>query len=231
MSSICLHMIPLCFTLLFNNKKIDDENLYKVKYAHNFNSANLMIDENWIDAEVITSFYLPWNKNDPQPTEFKALYDDYNVYFAFQVIDSSLVVQKNISNELDIALQDRVEVYLSASEQLNEYYCLEIDPLGRVLDYRARFYRKFNDKWDAKSIRIESNISENGYNVVLLIPLKQLEKMNIDLSQSFSVGLFRADFKNVGSDIQENWISWIDPKSENPDFHVSEALGLFKLSE
>ena len=43
-------------------------------------------------------------------------------------------------------------------------------------------------------------------------------------------GLFRAEFSGDGGcGHLENWISWIDPKTDSPDFHVSSAFGTLKL--
>ena len=65
---------------------------------------------------------------------------------------------------------------------------------------------------------------------MLLVPLEEVEKMGIDVSRSFSFGIFRADFRKVENKIEENWVSWVDPQSENPDFHSPKAFGLMNLS-
>ena len=229
MNSICLNLMLLCFNILCPSEE-QSKPVYEVEFAQNFDTNNLMSEENWEGVKAVSDFCLPWSKAYPQTTKFKATFDDRNLYMVFYAIDSSLVIEDTISKELDIAQEDRVEVYFSQKESLKEYYCFEIDPMGRILDYRAKFYRKFNDKWDAKSLKVESAITEYGYNVMLLVPLEEVEKMGIDVSRSFSFGIFRADFRKVENKIEENWVSWVDPQSENPDFHSPKAFGLMNLS-
>ena len=49
-----------------------------------------------------------------------------------------------------MAKEDRVELFFSNLTTLSEYYCIEIDPLGRILDYSAKHNRKFDENWDVK---------------------------------------------------------------------------------
>ena len=188
-----------------------------------------MSEKNWKDANVLSDFCLPWDKKFAQETQFKATFDESYLYFLFYSKDSNLVVLENISEEQDIAKEDRIEIYLSASESLDEYFCFEVDPYGRVLDYKAKFYRKFDRKWNINQLIVESKITDDGFNTAMAIPLKALKEMNIDISKHFYVGLFRADLENSSSGLKENWISWVEPKTSEPDFHVPEALGLFSL--
>jgi hypothetical protein len=58
--------------------------------------------------------------------------------------------------------------------------------------------------------------------------LKSLGLLFLKKGDSIKAGLFRADyFHGKKNQIEERWISWINPKTENPDFHVPAAFGLF----
>ena len=210
---------------------MNKKTVYEVRFVNNINIDNLLSKKNWKDANVLSDFYLPWDKKSAQETRFKALFDESYLYSIFYSKDSNLVVLENISEEMDIAKEDRIEIYLSASESMDEYFCFEVDPYGRVLDYKAKFYRKFDGEWNINQLIVESKINDDGFNTAIAIPLKALKEMNIDVSRKFYVGLFRADLEDSSSGLKENWISWIKPKTSEPDFHVPEALGFFSLMD
>ena len=204
--------------------------VYEVKYAIDIEIDNLISDKNWNNAFEISDFYLPWDKKHGQETRFKALFDENYIYFIFYSKDSTLIVMNNISEELEIGKEDRIEIFLSGSESLDEYFCIEVDPYGRVLDYKARYYRIFDRKWEANQLIIKSEIIDDGFNIGLAIPLEVLEdQMKINVSKHFFVGLFRADLQNTTNGIKENWISWVNPKTRYPDYHIPQAFGLFLL--
>lgn len=46
---------------------------------------------------------------------------------------------------------------------MGQYYCMEIDPSGHVMDYSASYYRKFDYEWNFKSLEICSIKDEKGY--------------------------------------------------------------------
>lgn len=45
-------------------------------------------------------------------------------------------------------------------------------------------------------------------------------------------GVYRAEFSTPekdGDDPIMEWISWVDPKTEEPDFHVNSSFGEFRF--
>lgn len=207
--------------------------VYKVNYVNNhcIKVDGISDDDTWGRAIMLKDFLLPWKDDKPPLTIFRALYDTSNLYILFQAMDHNMVIKDSISNEIDIAKEDRVEIFISKNKTMDEYFCIEIDPLGRVLDYRASYYRKFDDQWCIDGILVGSKIYPESYKVEVSIPLKSIAKMGVDISADFYVGLFRADLENAVSGLKENWLSWVDPKTPKPDFHVPEALGLFHFAK
>lgn len=47
--------------------------------------------------------------------------------------------------------------------------------------------------------------------------------------RSMLAGIFRAEFHREGAGIHQGWMSWVDPGTERPDFHVPGAFGLLDL--
>ena len=72
-----------------------------------------------------------------------------------------------------------------------------------------------------------------GYTVEGSISLKSLEALGfppLSSGRQIRVGIFRAEFsRGEGPKPIENWISWVDPCTKEPDFHVPSSLGRFRM--
>jgi len=202
----------------------------------------------WQQAKVEEHFVSPWKKEAAPPTEFRAVCDGTNLWFAFRVHDADVVVLDKLRDKEDEVFEDRVEVYFSRDEQLKDYFCFEVDSRGRVFDYRGSFYRKLDTKWHFDGLEAKGRPTEDGYEVEGRIPLKSFEVMGFPAVRpgtKIRCGLYRAEFShdrsgrvveqktslhNLGRKVEgpppiEEWISWVDPKLKEPDFHVPETFG------
>lgn len=186
-------------------------------------------DEEWGDVKQEINFTFPWQDRMPPPTEFFAIMDTSHFYFAYRVEDKDIVMRES-GRESDVAAGDRVEIFFAGSQDLEEYYCLEIGPGGSVLDYKASFYRKFNDSWDFPGLLVKANLTRNGYTVEGSIPVEVLKSLGI-LEKAYScflIGLYRAEFSHTKSkEPRAEWISWVQPDTKDPDFHVPSSFGCF----
>ena len=178
----------------------------------------LISKEEWKMPNVVNGLTNPWGKEGIDQTKFKAFHSENYFYFCFEVIDSTLTTF-NFEEELTVAKEDRVELFFSPDTTLNQYFCIEIDPLGRILDYSAQSYRKFNEEWGFENADVSTSLTDSGYSVEGRIPLDELKAMGI--ISNFYLGVFRADFKKSG---KVTWYSWISPKSIEPDFHIPSAF-------
>ena len=198
-------------------------------------------------------FVFPWEKRQAPPTEFRAIWDGENFYFTFRVTDAEIVVEETLQQEEDAVFEDRVEIYLSRDEGMKEYFCFEIDSRGRVFDYRGRHYREFDAKWRLADLETAGSPLPDGYVVEGRIPLRSFSAMGfpeIVPGTKVRFGIFRAEFshdrhgrpvernsqhtlgrKRAGPPPVEAWISWVDPKTEEPDFHVPASLGWLEFAE
>lgn len=207
----------------------------------------------WAQAAVERRFTFPWEKKPAPATEFRALWDEANLYFSFRVEDADLVVLERLRDEEDAVFEDRIEVYLSRDERMEDYFCFEVDPRGRVFDYRAKSYRKFDPKWNFAGLETKAVISARGYEVEGRIPLKSLAALgfpSVRPGVKIRCGLYRAEFShdrsgrpvdpratqhNLGRQTEgppplEAWISWVDPRTKEPDFHVPASLGWLEFA-
>ena len=127
---------------------------------------------------------------------------------------------------------DRVEIFFKVDDAMKVYYCLEIDPLARVFDCKGEHYRKLDTAWSWQEgqLQVKSHRHATGYSVELRISKKSLEQLGLLKDNTIHAGLFRADCYELNDNHAEfRWISWINPGSPTPDFHIPEAFGELKL--
>lgn len=166
----------------------------------------------------------------PAATSARLLWNADGFVFAFDCEDTSLVVAPSTARERDVDPQDRVELFLWSGHGEDGYFCIEISACGAVHDYRARFYRQFDDSWAPGGWECAVKTRSGGYCVEARLPRAALEGMGFHLraGERWRAGLFRADFV-PGNPDSPDWITWVDARTPEPDFHVAEAFGTLLL--
>lgn len=206
----------------------------------------------WKEAAAEKRFVFPWKQAPDPGTEFRALCDGRNLYFHFRVRDEDVVVLDALQDEEDAVLEDRVEVYLSLDEGMKKYFCLEVDSRGRVFDYSGAFYRRLDPAWNLEGLVAAGAPLPDGYEVEGLIPLSSLATLGFPMlgpGVRVRFGMYRAEFSRdrSGKPVEkresihtrgrraegpppiEEWLSWVDPGIEEPDFHVPATLGWLEV--
>jgi len=186
----------------------------------------------WNKAEKLTDFISAWDDKEPTKIEFKSVWNETNLFFRFKVFDSQVHIdKKNDSNEC-IGNSDRVELFFRTDEMLNPYYCLEIDPSPRVMDFMAYPNRNFNFDWNwpKKDLLVKSEIKKDYFIVEGAISLDSLKKFNLIKDNKIETGIYRAKFNETkDSKFEPTWISWVNPKTATPDFHTASSFGVLTL--
>jgi hypothetical protein len=186
----------------------------------------------WSKAAVLSDFKYPWENEKAPATSFSALWDGKWLFCLFRVQDDSVITLINKNNKLEVGASDRVEIFMARDSTLTPYYCLEMDSKGRVLDYRAFYYRKmdYNWQWPGKQYLIKTMATKNGYIVEVAISIKSLAELGLLQNKRLRAGLFRAECKSVKEGkTRLLWISWVKPNSLKPDFHIPSAFGQLVL--
>ncbi len=186
----------------------------------------------WKDADSITDFSYPWQENTPPQTSFRAWHDEEYFYFRFEAEDPYGYVYVDKNDKMEVVNSERVEIFFQVDKDLKTYYCLEMDPLARVLDYKAAYYRRmtFDWSWPANALQIDAKKNNKGYALSGRITLQSLRDLDILKGSTMKAGLYRGEciaLNNGTADLQ--WISWVDPKTPEPDFHVASSFGVMKL--
>jgi len=193
------------------------------------------VDPSWQSAHLLTDFSFPWSPREPPATEFRALWDEQRLYFRFDVTDADLVLGEGANAKEKVIDSDRVEIFFSTGPNLDPYYGLEIDPRGEVLDYEARYHRRINWAWSCDGLVVKNSLKNSGYLVEGFLPLSTFRKLDClhqdNQGHYLCAGLYRAEFSHDsgGGPAVEDWMSWLDPKTASPDFHVPESFGTIRL--
>lgn len=191
--------------------------------------ANPMADR----VTLVTDFSFPWSDKPAPKTQCRLHTTDKSLHFIFTVEDRDIVLSRAWSGETTVNGEDRVEIFFAKADDatLKNYWCLEIDPLGRVHDYHARNYRQFDSTWNCSGLLTTARRMANGYEVCGSIPLATLSQLldePVGRGSKLRLGLFRAEFygsqKATHGESADNWISWARPTSPKPDFHIPGAF-------
>jgi hypothetical protein len=187
----------------------------------------------WNSANKLTRFIYPWENTKPPATSFAALHDGQWLYLLYTVKDDSVIVFSNTNEKRETGASDRVEIFFKMNDKMSPYYCIEMDASARVLDYKADYYRQMHYEWQwpKDQLVVKTYRTNEGYIVEAAISITSLKKMGLLKNKQLQAGLFRAE--RTGTDYNGKailkWISWIDPKTAEPDFHLPGAFGLLKL--
>ena len=187
----------------------------------------------WARASALDDFVFPWEPGQPSAAiTFRALHDDQGLYWQFRVRDRDIKTYVDKNEKSEVLFGDRVEMFFSTDTTLSTYYCLEIDSLARVYDYRASHYRKFDSAWQWPSggLQVNARRDENGYVVTGRISLQSLTELGLLTNGTLRCGLYRGKCMEIDLEREAmQWISWVTPASATPDFHIPSSFGIFQL--
>ena len=207
--------------------------VYKVSAPIEITGAG--VDPEWSEAPILEDFSYPWRADSPPQTSFRALWSQEYLFFLFEAMDPVIQFKVDRLQKVEPVDSDRVELFFKADDKMNPYYSLEMDALGRVLDTEGRFYRKidFDWQWPSGHLEVKAEIKEGSYTVEGQISLESLRQLGMYKDdRQLQVGVYRAEyvFEEMRR-VNARWISWVDPQSEQPDFHIPTSFGIFKLED
>lgn len=180
------------------------------------------------DGALLDDFSFPWTDRECPRTEFRAVWNEEKLRFQFDVDDEDIVMNESEDRDMAVLGSDRVELFFAVDPALEGYYYgAEMDPRGWAYDYRAMSYRKIDDEWCFPSLSMEATIREDGYSLAGSIDLEVLRSLELLQGSQMITGVYRAEFSHGPDGIEEDWMPWVDPGTEAPDFHVPSSFGRF----
>jgi hypothetical protein len=186
----------------------------------------------WSQAVCLSDFRFPWETTAPAPTEFRALHTEDRLCFRFDCVDEDLVLGRGVTEKERVLGSDRVEIFMTCDLGLNPYFCLEMAPNGDTYGYRARTYREFDDDFPWRGLELSSRVVGARYTVEGSLPLTTLHELGVlePEARQLLAGVYRAQFSHLpDGSVHRGWMSWLDPKTVKPDFHVPSSFGTFEL--
>lgn len=196
------------------------------------NVSEIMDPIFWEKANCLTDFTSPWNNDPVLKIEFRALWDLDYLYFNFQVFDSEVYIDRKDNSTDSICNSDRVELFFRKNEKLSPYYCLEMDVDARILDFEAypNWNFDYNWRWPEKQLEIQSVKGQNSFTVAGSISIASLKELDLIQGNIIEAGVYRAKFsKDENGNYEPTWITWIDPNTAEPNFHIASSFGRFIL--
>ena len=186
----------------------------------------------WNKADKLLDFCSPWDSEKIKPIEFKALCDSETLFFCFKVEDADVHIDTTDNTIKSINESDRVELFFRTNEELNPYYCLEIDPTPRIMDFKARPNKQFdfNWNWPSDDIKVMSSIESTHFTVEIAISMASLTKLGLLKEGKIETGIYRAKYnKQEDGNYEPTWITWVNPNTESPNFHTPPSVGVLHL--
>ena len=173
----------------------------------------------WKSIRMHRTFYAPWSKLTDKTT-FQCYFSNKYLYFKFRVEDSTLTIKDVILKKTDIAPEDRAEIFLSPTKDMEKYYCMEVDPKGRNMEYLAVYKRENDYSWSFQTLQLQTEIKTWGYYVAGRLTLQEMKDLGFDII-AFYMGAFRADFKTSKSVV---WYSLLKTSDKSPNFHKPHMI-------
>lgn len=186
----------------------------------------------WGDANSLTNFSSPWNNEPIKRIEFKAVHNSEKIFFQFKVDDNHVHIHTSLDKNDSINNSDRVELFFRSNASLNPYFCLEIDPLARIMDFKAKPNKDFdfNWNWPKNDIEVKSIMEPDYFIVEIAISLQSLKDLNLLKDEKIETGIYRAKYnQQKDGSFEPTWIPWVDPNTEMPNFHTPSSFGLLEL--
>ncbi len=128
-------------------------------------------DPAWGKGDKVTGFVNTQNNNRiSQQTIVSLLYDDENLYIAFNCLESKNygLVVKCAEHDGDVWGDDCIEVFVDANRDYTSYYHLTVNAMGTKRDGLEHKPADWNPKWKAATA-----VGTNHWNVEICIPFKE----------------------------------------------------------
>lgn len=186
----------------------------------------------WKEADSLSDFSSPWDDKVISKIKFKALHNSEKIFYLFKVYDSQTYIHPSEDKNDSINNSDRVELFFRTDASLDPYYCLEIDPTSKIMDFKAHPNKVFNFNWNwpTKDIEVKSSIELTHFTVEIAINKKSLIALGLLNDGKIETGIYRAKYNQQQDGTYEpTWITWVDPKMNTPNFHIASSFGILKM--
>ena len=184
-------------------------------------------------------------------TVVRAFYNDAGLHSLFSIFGSFREPSASDTSSKDSILDDdRVEIFCFPDGSSDQYIGNEVNRAGRSYDFKAKFVRQFSNwsgKLSAEFVAAEAKRDSGNANadeksassdealagyMRLSIPWSDLQVDPKRLPKSLRLGFYRGE-RTTTRDGKPDfiWTSWVDPNSEDVNFHCAATFGQLELAD
>jgi len=195
--------------------------------------AHFTIEEPWNVPEVCGSVELRRATDGGaarQRTTAAVYFDDEILTVVFSGVDDR-VVATHREHDAPLWEEDVVEVFLAPS-RLEEYFEIEVNPLGATFDARiespdgVRDTMKTDLAWTCEGMFAGVRRDGEAFDVVIRIPFASLGQRAPADGETWRGNLFRIDREPI---LGDDFLAWQPTMRTPPDFHLPAAFGILRF--
>ncbi len=169
-----------------------------------------------------------------QHTEAKVLWDDKNLYVAFQVEDKDIWTTMTKHDD-KLWTQEAVEIFIDADGDGKNYIELQVNPKNTTFDSYLQAYRQNQNDWDSAmktAVKVDGTVDnrgdvDKGWVAEIAVPLeaargreKTMKNVPPVVGNEWRMNFFRLD---MPKDRQQEASAWSPPMVG--DFHALDRFG------
>jgi len=190
--------------------------------------------QEWAAAGPAITLIFPWDVQTgaKQKTSCRLLWDDQNLYVAYECEDTDITAQVRGRDEF-VYRDDTVELFLNVRpSQTAAYYCIETNVLGTVMDYvcidAQYLLRRYNMEDLKIGIQVDGTLNvrsdkDRGWSLEMAVPWKNFSDMAKPprAGTVYAANLNRWD----GVEPDRRLSVWADSKIDWPHPHAPKNFG------
>lgn len=195
--------------------------------------ATFSIEDPWEIAagcETVTLVRATDGSSPRLATTVAAMWDDSALTVVFSAVDDH-VVATHRRHDAPLYEEDVVEVFL-APRTAQEYFELEVNPLGTIFDARiespdgVRATMRTDLGWTCRDLFAALRRVGTQADTVIRIPFASLDVETPKDGDEWQANFFRIDRGPLG----DEFTAWQPTMKTPPDFHVVKAFGTLRFS-
>ncbi len=193
----------------------------------------ISIDRDWMGRSLLREKGMDWNNL----TQLSSLWNDDRIMFRFDCWFDRLNIDEALARDRSVRglwEKDVVEIFLKP-EARDDYFEIEISPLGQWLDAHIRMPRiDVNFHWSSRlKLKVEIDRPEQKWRLFVSLPFASFGGPSGDIRPPTVGEVWRANFCRIAGERPEReYLAWRPTFTPRPDFHVPACFGnLFFLEE
>jgi hypothetical protein len=109
-----------------------------------------------------------------------------------------------------------------------------MDTDARLMDFIAYPNKNldFSWNWPKDNIVVKSYIKKDSFTVEGSISIQSLNDFKLIKNNKIETGIFRAKYSlDINGNFEPTWITWVNPETEIPNFHIASSFGTLLLKK